>query len=72
MPIIRRDRWVALLIIAASVAPGARAVAQGKAADYQRAESVHERLDGLVVDAVDTAAQKARRRTKFMSAPCPA
>ena len=56
MPIIRRDRWVVLLIIAASVAPGARAVAQGKAADYQRAESVHERLDGLVVDAVDTAA----------------
>ena len=29
-------------------------VAQGTAADYARAESVHKRLDGLVLDAVDT------------------
>ena len=32
------------------------AAAQGTAADYQRAASVRQRLDGLVVDAVDTAA----------------
>jgi dipeptidyl aminopeptidase/acylaminoacyl peptidase len=31
-------------------------LAQGTAADYTRAESVHSRLDGLVIDAVDTAA----------------
>jgi hypothetical protein len=37
-------------IVASSV------IAQGTAADYARAESVHKRLDGLVLDAVDTSA----------------
>jgi dipeptidyl aminopeptidase/acylaminoacyl peptidase len=42
--------FVLIPLIAASAA------AQGTAADYQRATSVRQRLDGLVVDAVDTAA----------------
>jgi dipeptidyl aminopeptidase/acylaminoacyl peptidase len=45
----------ALVIAAASSLVVAPLVAQGKPADYERAESVHKRLDGLVVDAVDTA-----------------
>ena len=43
-------RLVLIPLIAVSAA------AQGTAADYQRAESVRRRLDGLVIDAVDTAA----------------
>src|SRR5262245_48161175 len=46
----------ALVLAAASSLVVAPLVAQGKPADYDRAESVHRRLDGLVVDAVDTAA----------------
>jgi len=46
----------ALLITAALAAPILELAGQGKAADYARAESVRRRLDGLVVDAVDTAA----------------
>jgi dipeptidyl aminopeptidase/acylaminoacyl peptidase len=50
----RLRRPVFFAAIAVLLMPG-RAIAQGKAADYDRAESVHGRLDGLVVDAVDTA-----------------
>jgi dipeptidyl aminopeptidase/acylaminoacyl peptidase len=50
----RLRRPVYFAAIAVLFMPG-RAIAQGKAADYDRAESVHRRLDGLVVDAVDTA-----------------
>src|SRR5215468_9960041 len=46
----------ALLVIASLAAPILELAGQGKAADYARAESVRRRLDGLVVDAVDTAA----------------
>jgi dipeptidyl aminopeptidase/acylaminoacyl peptidase len=45
----------ALLVTASLAAPILELGAQGKAADYARAESVRKRLDGLVVDAVDTA-----------------
>ena len=52
---LRRLR-AGLLVAVALAAPARSRTAQGKAADYARAESVHRRLDGLVVDAVDTAA----------------
>jgi dipeptidyl aminopeptidase/acylaminoacyl peptidase len=45
--------FIAFLMSLSLTAGGA---AQGTAADYARAESVRKRLDGLVVDAVDTAA----------------
>jgi dipeptidyl aminopeptidase/acylaminoacyl peptidase len=45
-----------LLITASLAAPILELAGQGKAADYARAESVRRRLDGLVVDAVDTEA----------------
>jgi dipeptidyl aminopeptidase/acylaminoacyl peptidase len=51
----RRFAVLASLALIAVLVPGGRTTAQGKAADYDRAESVHRRLDGLVVDAVDTA-----------------
>src|SRR5262249_42587527 len=47
--------WLALLPVAVALSSN-RGAAQGRPADYARAESVHQRLDGLVVDAVDTAA----------------
>src|SRR5262249_21788268 len=50
----RRRRSIFLAVIAVLL-PAGRATAQGRAADYDRAESVHRRLDGLVLDAVDTA-----------------
>jgi dipeptidyl aminopeptidase/acylaminoacyl peptidase len=53
---IIRCGHLAAAFVALSVAPITRIAAQGKSADYTRAESVHSRLDGLVVDAVDTAA----------------
>lgn len=46
-------RVVAVMLVALSLSP-ASTRAQGTAADYARAESVRPRLDGLVMDAVDT------------------
>ena len=49
LTLLRRSLFLAL-------APILPAIAQGRPADYTRAESVRRRLDGLVIDAVDTAA----------------
>jgi dipeptidyl aminopeptidase/acylaminoacyl peptidase len=54
MSTARRRVRFPLTAATVSLALALPAAAQGTAADYARAESVHRRLDGLVLDAVDT------------------